>query len=126
MDFLSEFSPVSLGWRSQERLDIGPLYLTSPAQRLASTAMIQVKDNINQSEKSSVLCQPIRDKQPKDVEGNIKEVTAAILDFCKYSGEDDSEKCRDDEDSGIDKSDDFTQAVLNEITVSNGKSLYSF
>lgn len=27
-----------LGWRSQERLDIGPAYLASPSQRLASTA----------------------------------------------------------------------------------------
>ena len=31
---------VYLGWRSQERLDIGPLYLTSPAQRLATSTVV--------------------------------------------------------------------------------------
>jgi len=31
-----------LGWRSQERLDIGPAYLATPAQRLASTACCPV------------------------------------------------------------------------------------
>ena len=39
-----------LGWRSQERLDIGPVYLTSPAQRLATSAVV-VKPNLKEEPK---------------------------------------------------------------------------
>ena len=116
--------PVYLGWRSQERLDIGPSYLTSPAQRLASS-VIEVKDKIGKKRTTA-----------SDVQTNIKQVTDAIMDFCKTSGDDtpilsDWNKDIDDEeniddDSGIDRSEDFTREVLNEITVANGKSMYSF
>ena len=117
--------PVYLGWRSQERLDIGPSYLASPAQRLASS-VIEVKDKIGEKRTAA-----------SDVQTNIRQVTDAIMDFCKTSAEDspiihDWNKDNDDEDenidddSGIDRSEDFTREVLNEITVANGKSMYSF
>ena len=102
-----------LGWRSQERLDIGPAYLTSPAQRLASSAVV------------------VHDKPGKDkkVTEDIKEVTEAIIDFCSTPGpgkpetvkqawvsnDDDSDNSDNpDDDSGIDRSDDFTHEILNE------------
>ena len=100
-----------LGWRSQERLDIGPAYLTSPAQRLASSAVVA------------------RDKPRDNVTEDIKEVTEAIIDFCSTPGtgkpgqvkqawvsnDDDSDNSDNpDDDSGIDRSDDFTQEILNE------------
>ena len=115
--------PVYLGWRSQEGLDIGPSYLASPAQRLAST-VIEVKDKIGEKRTAA-----------SDVQTNIKQVTDAIMDFCRTSADDtpvihDWDKDDDDEniddDSGIDRSEDFTREVLNEITVANGKSMYSF
>ena len=103
-----------LGWRSQERLDIGPVYLTNPAQRLASSA-VQVKNNSKE------------EKKEENVKEDIKEVTEAILDFCSSpvpipvkqawisnDGEDSDNSDNPDDDSGIDRSDDFTQEILNE------------
>ena len=96
-------SRLYLGWRSQERLDIGPAYLTSPAQRLASSAVV-------------VHDKPGKDKQ---VTEDIKEVTEAIIDFCStpvtgkpvqvkqawVSNDDDSDNSDNpDDDSGIDRS----------------------
>jgi len=109
---------VYLGWRSQERLDIGPVYLTSPAQRLANSV-------IPCSVKS------VASKATTDIaKEGIKEVTEAIMDFCTSPigdkppqvkeawshVEDDSDENSDtlDDDSGIDRSDDFTQDILNE------------
>ena len=102
---------VYLGWRSQERLDIGPVYLTNPAQRLASSA-VQVKNNNNDSQVT--------------VTEDIKEVTEAILDFCKTSVKEpkiawESPKQLNEEndvdgDSGIDRSEDFTKEILNEVS----------
>ena len=108
-----------LGWRSQERLDIGPVYLTNPAQRLASSA-VQVKPNTKE----------VVEKEEETVSEDIKEVTEAILDFCSSpvtggpvvvkqawistDGEDSDHSDNPDDDSGIDRSDDFTQEILNE------------
>ena len=103
---------IYLGWRSQERLDIGPVYLTNPAQRLASSA-VQVK-NINNNQAA--------------LTEDIKEVTEAILDYCSTpgkpgpvkqawisdGGEESDASDNPDDDSGIDRSDDFTQEILNE------------
>ena len=112
--------PVYLGWRSQERLDIGPSYLTSPAQRLASSAH-SVKDKICVSKNGGI-------KDVDNVQTNIKEVTDAIMNFCKSSinAKEYGDEENMDGDSGIDRSEDFTQEVLSEITVRDGKSLYSF
>ena len=111
--------PVYLGWRSQERLDTGPSYLTTPAQRLASSAL-EFKSKIDVTKNNAI--------KPKDVDNvqtNIKEVTDAIMNFCKSSVNAKDEEYMDG-DSGIDRSEDFTQEVLSEITVRDGKSLYSF
>ena len=114
--------PVYLGWRSQERLDTGPSYLTTPAQRLASSAL-EFKTKIDVTKNTT-----IKAKDVDNVQTNIKEVTDAIMNFCKSSISD--KECGDEEnmdgDSGIDRSEDFTQEVLSEITVRDGKSLYSF
>ena len=107
-----------LGWRSQERLDIGPVYLTSPAQRLATSAVV-VKPNLKEEPKPT-----------ETVMDDIKEVTDAIIDYCSSpvggkpvvvkqawmkSADDDSDQSDNpDDDSGIDRSDDFTQEILNE------------
>ena len=112
--------PVYLGWRSQERLDSGASYVTTPAQRLASTAL-EVKLKIDVTKNTTI-------KDVDNVQTNIKEVTDAIMNFCKssISDKDCGEEENVDGDSGIDRSEDFTQDVLSEITVRNGKSLYSF
>ena len=105
-------SRMYLGWRSQERLDIGPAYLTSPAQRLATSAVV-------------VRGSPA--KVEARVQEDIKEVAEAILDYCSpaskpgqvkqaWLGRDEDSENSDnpDDDSGIDRSDDFTQEILNE------------
>ena len=114
--------PVYLGWRSQERLDTGPSYLTTPAQRLASSAL-EFKTKIDVTKNTT-----IKAKDVDNVQTNIKEVTDAIMNFCKSSLSDKEygEEHNIDGDSGIDRSEDFTQEVLREITVRDGKSLYSF
>ena len=104
---------IYLGWRSQERLDIGPVYLTNPAQRLASSA-VQVKNNNNSNSNQVAVTE------------DIKEVTEAIMDFCKTSGkktkvawespEQLNEEDDVDGDSGIDRSEDFTKEILNEVS----------
>ena len=108
---------IYLGWRSQERLDIGPVYLTNPAQRLASSA-VQVKNNNNNTSNNNQVA----------VSEDIKEVTEAILDYCSPpgkpgpvkqawvsdGGEESDNSDNPDDDSGIDRSDDFTQEILNE------------
>ena len=99
-----------LGWRSQERLDIGPAYLTSPAQRLAFSA-------------ASCSVKPVAHTVKKD----LKQVTEAILDFCNGPIRDKPLQVKEawpqmeeysdeniDNDSGIDRSDDFTQEIINE------------
>ena len=68
-------------------------------------------------------------KEEKQVNKDIKEVTEAIIDFCSspvndkpmtvkqawVSNDDDSDNSDNpDDDSGIDRSDDFTHDILNE------------
>ena len=88
--------------------------MTNPAQRLASSA-VQVKNNNNNNNDSQVT-----------VTEDIKEVTEAILDFCKTSVKEpkiawESPKQLNEEndvdgDSGIDRSEDFTKEILNEVS----------
>lgn len=88
---------VYLGWRSQERLRPGPAaYLTTPTQRLASSAM----------------------------EDDLKQVTNAIFDFCKSSDKE-VDDARSNEIKS-DKSHEMPVDIMNGITHSNGVSLYSF
>ena len=90
------------------------MYLTSPAQRLATSAVV------------------VKDKPAKNqdqVKEDIKEVTEAIIDYCSTpvngkpgqvkqawmtNDEDSDNSDNPDDDSGIDRSDDFTQEILNE------------
>ena len=106
-----------LGWRSQERLDTGPAYLASPANRLAT----------------SLAPHPVRVgasaivKTADGVKNEIMDITEAILDYCNTpavvakdacidvdESDEDTEQY-DDDDSGIDRSDDFTQELINEL-----------
>ena len=105
-----------LGWRSQKRLDIGPDYLATPAQRLASS--VTSYDTTAAAVVDSTA------------EEGDKEVTEAILEYCDSplgdmppqvkeawpEVEDESDNNSDnlDDDSGIDRSDDFMQEILKE------------
>ena len=107
--------PMYLGWRSQEKLDTSGT-VSTPTERLARTAVTTYR--------------------VEQVENNIKQVTDAILDFCNTSIDDDCHTTDNDikgiyddnvdNDSGIDRNEDFTKDVLNELSFRNGKSLYSF
>ena len=87
-----------------------PAYLTSPAQRLASSAVMLVSRPASVTEGTATLA---------TAQEGIKEVTEAILDFCNSSLLGDRPPqvkegwpCIDDnmdDDSGIDRSDDFIQ-----------------
>eukprot|EP00092_Neocalanus_flemingeri_P087300 GFUD01110162.1.p1 GENE.GFUD01110162.1~~GFUD01110162.1.p1 ORF type:complete len:218 (+),score=87.65 GFUD01110162.1:3-656(+) len=111
---------VYLGWRSQERLDIGPAYLASPAQRLASSAIpCSVRPGSRSATATAATDTAI-------VEEGIKDVTEAILHFCNSPSGDKPPQVKEawphiedesdnvDDDSGIDRSDDFMQEILNE------------
>ena len=112
--------PLYLGWRSQERLATVSAYLTSPAQRLASSAARLVSRPASLTEGTATIA---------TAQEGIKEVTEAILYFCKSSllvdqppqvkedwpCIDDNNNISDDnmdDDSGIDRSDDFMQGNI--------------
>ena len=97
-----------------------PAYLTSPAQRLASSAVRLVIRPASVTEGTDTIA---------TTQEGIKEVTEAILDFCNSSllGDkpiqvkeawpciDDNINFSDDnmdDDSGIDRSDDFIQETI--------------
>ena len=107
-----------LGWRSQEKLNTGPAYLTSPAQRLASSAARLVSRTAAEGTVTVGTAQ----------EG-IKEVTDAIVDFCNSSLlgdkpsqskeswpgiDDDSDSSDDnmDDDSGIDTQENINTSLF--------------
>jgi len=125
-----------LGWRSQERLDIGPSYLNSPARRLAATTALP-------SQRSATLPNKTAAPPSPSTTAGIREVTTAIISYCSppekprqawgeelpKRGEEDKEEeekwrrgsRRTEEegeesdhsgDSGIDRSDDFCQEPL--------------
>ena len=89
-----------------------PAYLTSPAQRLAST----VRPGRAHTAQAAAA-------GTQDYKADIINITEAILDLCngpsvdKEAWHDENDNTSDDrdEDSGIDRSEDFTQDLLNEI-----------
>jgi len=115
--------PVYLGWRSQERLDTGPVYLASPANRLASSlAPRPIRTGIRVG--ASTTCKTA--SQADDVKNEIMDITEAILDYCNTPpvvlkdachdvDESDEDSEHRDDDSGIDRSDDFRQELLNDL-----------
>ena len=90
-----------------------PAYLTSPAQRLASS----VRPGSTRTAQTAVA-------GPEDFKVDIMNITEAILDLCNPPSVDKEAWYVDDEhddttgdmdgDSGIDRSDDFAQENLNE------------
>ena len=107
-----------LGWRSQERLDTGPAYLASPANRLATSLALHPAVRVGAS---AIV------KTADGVKNEIMDITEAILDYCNTPAvvtkdacvdvdeSDEDNETRDDDDSGIDRSDDFTQELINEL-----------
>ena len=91
-----------------------PAYLTSPAQRLASSAARLLSTPASVTEGTDTIA---------TAQEGIKEVTVAILDFCNSSLHGDKPpQVKDnidtsddnmDDDSGIDRSDDFIQENIN-------------
>jgi len=128
-----------LGWRSQERLDIGPTYLNSPTRRLAATTALP-------SQRSATLPNKTPAPPSPSTTAGIREVTTAIISYCsppekpkqawgeeprraaekkkeeeeeekwrqmrRRGGEEEGEESDHSGDSGIDRSDDFCQEPL--------------
>ena len=106
--------PAYLGWRCVDRLDSGPAYLTSPAQRLASSVAPSAAG------RQAGVAEGTK-------QGGREEGTEDTLDYCNSdkpptvkeawpqvdSDSDDSSDNMDD-DSGIDRSEDFRQEILDE------------
>ena len=99
-----------LGWRSQERLDIGPAYLTSPTQRLASSVVpcsprteVTTSGKDEAEDDNAYGRNQIEDKPP------MVKIAWPPVD---NESDDDSDVM--DDDSGIDRSDDFLQEIINE------------
>ena len=68
-----------LGWRSQERLDTGPAYLASPANRLASSLAprpVRTGTRVGASATGKTA------SQADGVNIEIMDITEAILDYC--------------------------------------------
>ena len=97
-----------------DRLDSGPAYLTSPVQRLASSVALSAAG------RQAGVAEGTK-------QGGREEGTEDTLDYCNTdkpptvkeawpqvdSDSDDSSDNMDD-DSGIDRSDDFRQEILDE------------
>ena len=91
-----------------------PAYLTSPTQRLASS----VKPGSRRTAQTAAAV-------TEDYKADIINITEAILDLCNapsvdknaWHADDDHNDTTDDMDgdSGIDRSDDFVQEILDEI-----------
>merc|ERR1719233_1220866 len=116
---------VYLGWRSQERLNMDQDYLTSPASRLAKSVLHPLKkqNKIN----DEAIVDGTKDNT-ENVKNDIMDITEAILSYCSTSshdkapvakdawqGDDESDGDKDDkdDDSGIDRSDDYIQEIVN-------------
>ena len=99
-----------LGWRSQERLDIGPAYLASPAQRLASSVVPCSSRTENTAASEDVIEDSVGycDIHQEDKPPQVK-VAWTPVDDESVDGSDIM-----DDDSGIDRSDDFLQEIINE------------
>jgi len=110
---------VYLGWRSQERLDTDPAFLASPASRLASSLLLPPKraaSNTPGNNASAV-------DDVENVKNDIMDITEAILNYCNTSSHeksslakdgDEEEKDAKDDDSGIDRSDDYRQDIISD------------
>ena len=91
-----------------------PAYLTSPAQRLASTVRLNSTHTTQTAAAGT-----------EDFKADMMDITEAILDLCNgpsvdkeaWHVDDENDNTSDDmdEDSGIDRSEDFTHELLNEI-----------
>jgi len=99
-----------LGWRSQERLDIGPAYLTSPAQRLASSVVPRSpRTEVTEADKDKTVDSNVYEKNQHEDKPPMVKIAWPPVD---NESDDDSDVM--DDDSGIDRSDDFLQEIINE------------
>lgn len=109
-----------------------PAYLTSPTSRLAQSVLhpIKKKNKIVPSNDGATVASTKDDTE--NVKNDIMDITEAILNYCNTSshdiasvakdakdawhGDDESDEDKDDkdDDSGIDRSDDYIQEIVNE------------
>ena len=101
-------------------------YLTSPASRLAKSVLHPLKKQTKINDEAIV--DGTKDNT-ENVKNDIMDITEAILSYCNTSshdtapvakdawqGDDESDEDKDDkdDDSGIDRSDDYIQEIVNE------------
>jgi hypothetical protein len=101
---------VYLGWRSQERLDIGPAYLTSPTQRLASSVVPSDARPVSVIEGTENATEEVLGYEDIHQDDKPPQVKVAWPQI----DESDNDSDVMDDDSGIDRSDDFRQEIINE------------
>jgi len=102
-----------------------PAYLSSPASRLAKSVLHPVKRQTKKppSNKDDIV------SDAENVKNDIMDITEAIVNYCNSSSQDkapvaknawhgddesDGDKDDKDDDSGIDRSDDYIQEIVNE------------
>ena len=106
-----------------------PAYLTSPASRLAKSVLHPIKkQNKSVPTNDNAIVAGTKD-DTENVKNDIMDITEAILNYCNTSsgdkgpvakdawhGDDESDEDKDvkDDDSGIDRSDDYIQEIVNE------------
>ena len=111
---------VYLGWSSQDRLDIGPAYLASPAQRLASSVVPcqaapgssvgMTEDTVTGGDCFEEDTEAVHaNNYQADKPPQVKQAWPQVEDESDYNSD------AMDDDSGIDRSDDFREEIINEI-----------
>jgi len=125
----SPSKPLYLGWRSQERLDTDLNYQSSPASRLARSVLHPAKQQTKVAASKGAADNSGDKDDVENVKSDIMNITEAILNYCNTSSHDkssidndspikdnnsDEDKDEKDDDSGIDRSDDYRQEIVNE------------
>jgi len=106
-----------------------PTYLTSPASRLAQSVLHPIKKQTKIAPSYDDATVAGTKDDTENVKKDIMDITDAILNYCNTSshdkapvakdawhGDDESDGDKDDkdDDSGIDRSDDYIQEIVNE------------
>jgi len=106
-----------------------PAYLTSPASRLAQSVLHPIKKQTKIAPSNDDATVAGTKDDTENVKKDIMDITDAILNYCNTSshdkapvakdawhGDDESDGDKDDkdDDSGIDRSDDYIQEIVNE------------
>ena len=107
-----------------------PAYLTSPVQRLASSARLDSTRGSQRESPSTSAVSCTAAAESEDFKADMMNITEAILDLCNGHSVDKPSLVKDadhnddenddttddmDGDSGIDRSEDFAKEILNEM-----------